>query len=357
MRSPFLLWEVLVIKNQCFINAIISLPKNTFYATPKKTYILSLIKKEKQVIQEKGVFTYIVSEIGETRDTKRFTKDENGQPIRNDLDECVKKYVLYRNGIFDNDSERVKILDFSELDGYTDWLIEKKLSEDEKVRIGLVEPRKIVSEEQFMKSLSNIEKYLENVVKTGLPEVEKTCEYIQEPLEKYFMFPMIKGLTEKFIRNHSGDIPVYGGRQFEIPVGKIADGLSGVKYFENCLAWNREGSVGYVFYHNHKFTTNDHHRPMILKEKYEGKISLRYVRLMLQKTILSSDSFEWSKTASKEKIKKIKLSFPINSKGSLDYDAQENIADRMERYDSIINQLSSQVSKVCEAKLDYFGNQ
>lgn len=53
--------------------------------------------------------------------------------------------------------------------------------------------------------------------------------------------------------------------------------------------------------------------------------------------------------------KKIKLSFPINSKGSLDYDAQENIADRMD--DSIINRLSLQVSKVYEAKLDYFGNQ
>ena len=93
---------------------------------------------------------------------------------------------------------------------------------------------------------------------------------------------------------------------------------------------------------------------MVLKSEYKGKISLRYVKLMLQREILSSDDFEWSKTASKEKIRKIQIAFPINSNNELDYEAQEKIADRMESYDSIINKLSSQVDKICEAKLDYF---
>ena len=342
------------IKNNCLVKGIISLPKNTFYATPKKTYILALTKKEKMQKQESKVFTYIVSEIGETRDTKRFTKDENGNPIRNDLIDCVKEYIVFQNGITDEKSERAKILEFNVFDRYSDWLIDKKLSEEEKIKIGLMEPPKVVSEAQFINSLSDIESYIGNVIKQGLPEIEKTYCYKKEPMEKFFKFPSIKGLTEKFIRNHSGDIPVYGGRQFEVPVGKIADNLENVKYFENCLAWNREGSVGYVFYYNHKFTTNDHHRPMVLKSEYKGKISLRYVKLMLQREILSSDDFEWSKTASKEKIRKIQIAFPINSNNELDYEAQEKIADRMESYDSIINKLSSQVDKICEAKLDYF---
>lgn len=164
----------------------------------------------------------------------------------------------------------------------------------------------------------------------------------------------IKGLTEKYIRNNPGNIPVYGGRQFEDPVGCIADNLPNVKYFENCLAWNREGSVGYVFYHDHKFTTNDHHRPMVLKEEYEGKISLRYVRAILQKELLSSDLFEWSKTASKEKIRAIKLSFPIDEKGELDFMTQERIADRLEEYDKILHKLQSEVNMVCESVLDIY---
>lgn len=342
------------IKSECFIEAIISLPKNTFYATPKKTYILCLTKKDKLITQDRGVFTFIISEIGETRDTKRFIKDETGNKIRNDLDECVKKYVLYKNGIVDTNSQRAKVIDFDEFEAYKDWLIDKKLSDEEKIAIGILEPQKTVTEQEFIESLSNVGQFLNGVIGNGLPSIEENYDYGQFPMNEFFDFPAIKGLTEKFIRNHSGNIPVYGGRQFEEPIGKIADNLEDVKYFENCLAWNREGSVGYVFYHNHKFTTNDHHRPIVLKKAYDNKISLRYVRIMLQKAILSSDSFEWSKTASKEKMQKIKLAFPINSNGEPDFEAQEKIADRMESYDYIIHELSTKVDMIREAKLDYF---
>jgi type I restriction-modification system DNA methylase subunit len=40
------------------------LPVNTFFTTPKKTYILAITKKEdKSQKQEKPVFTYLVSDI------------------------------------------------------------------------------------------------------------------------------------------------------------------------------------------------------------------------------------------------------------------------------------------------------
>nr|WP_308743539.1 N-6 DNA methylase [uncultured Anaerocolumna sp.] len=342
------------IKKTCVVNAIISLPKNTFYATSKKTYILHLNKKTKNLTQQTPVFTYIVGEIGETRDTKRFVNDEYGNLIRNDLDECVKNYILFKNGITDLKSERTKIIDFKVFDDYKDWLIEKKLTDEEKIKIGLMKPIIRVSEEEFIESLEHIDKYINSVVTKGLPESPKTSKYVDESLDKYFVFPEIKGLTEKFIRNNSGMIPIYGGRQMEEAVGHIADKLAGVKYFENCLAWNREGSVGYVFYHNHKFTTNDHHRPMVLKEEFKEIINLKYVRMMLEKTLLESDDFEWSKTASKEKVKKIKIAFPVDKDGNPDYEEQQRIALRAESYDKIIKELSSKISMVCEASLDYF---
>lgn len=84
-------------------------------------------------------------------------------------------------------------------------------------------------------------------------------------LKEIFEFPSINVLTQKFIYEHKGNIPVYGGKIKEEAIGYISDNIEGVKYFENCLAWNREGSVGHVFWHQHKFTTNDHHRPLLLK--------------------------------------------------------------------------------------------
>lgn len=342
------------IKTECIVNAVVSLPKNTFYATPKKTYIIGLTKKSKKEIQKNDVFTFVVSEIGETRDTKRFVKDQQGKLIRNDLTDCVQQYILFKSGVDNGSSERTKVINFSEFNAFSDWLVEKKLTDEQKIKIGLLKAKKVVDEKQFISNLSEIGEYLDKIVDDKLPAISRKAETLEFPMKKFFDFPTIKGVTEKFIRNHSGEIPVYGGRQFEEPVGKIGDKIVGIKYFENCLAWNREGSVGYVFYHDHKFTTNDHHRPMVLKDEYEDKISLRYVRLMLQKTLLSSDSFEWSKTASKEKVQVIKIPYPVDKRGEPDFIAQEEIANRMESYDSIIEELTSKIEMVRESSLDIF---
>jgi type I restriction-modification system DNA methylase subunit len=57
------------IKQECFIDGIISLPLNTFFTTNKKTYILCITKKNNKAdMQNAPVFTYLVSEIGESRD-------------------------------------------------------------------------------------------------------------------------------------------------------------------------------------------------------------------------------------------------------------------------------------------------
>lgn len=62
----------------CDLEAIASLPKDTFYSTPKKTYILVFRKKQvPDTPQRDPVFTYLISEVGETRDAKRFTIAQN----------------------------------------------------------------------------------------------------------------------------------------------------------------------------------------------------------------------------------------------------------------------------------------
>lgn len=340
------------LKKECQINAVISLPKNTFYATSKKTYIIAFNKKPPHILQESSVFTYIVGEIGETRDSKRFTTDINGEAIRNDLDECVKNYLLFKNGVTDFSSPRTKVYRWADFDGFSTWLVDKNLSDGEKIEIGLLKPVNKVSENEFIEELKIIDNEIKDFIKSKT-EVMENINYVSLPLDKLFDFPEIKGLTEKFIRSNTGNIPVYGGRQTETPVGMIADGLPGVRYFENCLAWNREGSVGYVFLHNHKFTTNDHHRPMILKGEYVGKIDLNYIQHTLQQIILSSDAFEWSKTASKEKIKQIMVNVPVGADGGFDFKMQGKIYSKLKKYDSIKADLSKKIESINSMQLDF----
>lgn len=147
------------------------------------------------------------------------------------------------------------------------------------------------------------------------------------PLSEIFEFPSIKGLTEEYINKHNGIIPVYGGRMTESPVGFIEDNLPEVKYFENCLAWNREGSIGYVFWHKHRFSTNDHHRPLVLKTKYLDSINLEYARIVLQLLLLSS-GFSWGKTASKQKVKNMNINFPTDNYGAISVSKQVEFVEK-----------------------------
>lgn len=165
------------------------------------------------------------------------------------------------------------------------------------------------------------------------------------PLNELFEFPSIKGLTEEFIVKNPGKVPVYGGRMTETPVGSIADNLPDVKYFSNCLAWNREGSVGYVFYHKGKFSTNDHHRPIILREEYKEVIDLEYTRIILQQFLLSQ-GFAWSKTASKEKVEQMSIEFPTDENGNIDISQQRKYVERFLHVDSIQKTLSNYQKKL-----------
>ena len=171
---------------------------------------------------------------------------------------------------------------------------------------------------------------------------------IPTPLSDLCDFPSINGLTEDFIRRNPGNIPVYGGGMYEEPIGYIADNIAGVKYFENCLAWNREGSVGYVFYHKTKFSTNDHQRPLILKDDYKQSLDYDYLRIVLEQLLLSQ-GFAWSKTASKEKVMEMSIDIPMNEENQIDFETQKDIVKRHSRISLTKKVLKSYLEKLSKA--------
>lgn len=149
----------LIIKN-CFIESIISLPINSFFNTPKKTYILTLRKKTEQefddeIKQNYKVFCYICKSIGETLDIYRFDT-----PDDNDLHEAVNKYNSYRNlpnknniqepfnSWFKNDG-KMKLLSIDEFPTDSNWNIDNFWNDDEKIKLGFKEADDVMTLDEF----------------------------------------------------------------------------------------------------------------------------------------------------------------------------------------------------------------
>jgi len=153
------------ILDNCFVESIISLPVNTFFNTPKKTYILTIRKKQKKEIENQikqlyPVFTYVCTSIGETLDTYRFDDENN-----NDLHEAVCKYNNYKKlddkinivepfrDYFAND-KKLKLIDINEFDKDISWIIENWWTEQEKIEIGL-KKEKIIVDIDSLKAILN----------------------------------------------------------------------------------------------------------------------------------------------------------------------------------------------------------
>jgi len=147
------------IKDNCIINAIISLPKRTFYSSPKKTYILSITKKEKSTEQIEPVFTYIITKTGETRDAKRF-KDEN------DLPSMVRQYKYFmtdRQEYASTDS-KCKIQPITRFKAEEHWAIDRWWSVDEKRELGIEEESIAPTLKEYTESVDVMAKELQTIV-------------------------------------------------------------------------------------------------------------------------------------------------------------------------------------------------
>lgn len=151
----------------CFIESIISLPINSFFNTPKKTYILTLKKKTKEEIdsnvkQDYKIFAYICKSIGETLDVYRFdTTDDN------DLREAVNKYNSYKNlpnknfidepfkTWFESDG-KLKLLPIDDFPAGENWIIDNFWTDEEKISLGFKKADSVMTLDEFKTYLDEL---------------------------------------------------------------------------------------------------------------------------------------------------------------------------------------------------------
>ncbi len=159
------------ILDRCTIEGIISLPINTFFGTPKKTYILAIKKKyaddlgntQKQAVP---VFTYICNSIGETLDVYRFDTEENH------LEEAVNQYNLFKATpdrskfkaiSYDEEGKphidkKCKLIDIQKFYDNVDtsWIIDNFWSDEEKIELGFKKEVNIMTIPELQTFIDNI---------------------------------------------------------------------------------------------------------------------------------------------------------------------------------------------------------
>lgn len=156
-----------IIRN-CFVESIISLPLNTFFNTPKKTFILTLVKKhDVNEVQKYPVFAYLCNSIGETLDVNRFDIEDN------DFGEAVSKYVHYHKAqdktnlptflsdAFSRDG-KLKFLPISSFETGYDWYIDNRWSDEEKISLGFKEQTNTMTVSEMQTYIDTVIEEIEN---------------------------------------------------------------------------------------------------------------------------------------------------------------------------------------------------
>jgi type I restriction-modification system DNA methylase subunit len=149
------------ILHQFNILCIISLPVKAFFNTPKKTYILGLEKRSSLIsTQTDPVFTYIVSNVGETLDINRFEIEG-----KSDLESAKDLFNMFKgspatfaaNEIGD---PRCKVQPIDRFDPKTSWDIEMWWPKKEKIDLGIEKKVSAVSVKEFVKEINNLSQKL-----------------------------------------------------------------------------------------------------------------------------------------------------------------------------------------------------
>lgn len=175
--------------------------------------------------------------------------------------------------------------------------------------------------------------------------------------------------TKKFIRENPGDIPVYGATKLKNEVGygyvcdnatiKNANGKkSYVKYFRDCLTYNIDGSAGYIFYREGKFSLSEKVRPLIIKEKYRNSLDYEYLKYIAEPIFRRNirgrkgpnGENEFTKI-SNTIIKDLLIPIPINENGNFDISLQKEIATMYKNAEQIKEGIIISIDKAIDTSV------
>ena len=345
--------------DECYIDGIVSLPTKTFFTTPKKTYILCLTKKaNKKDFQTDPVFTYLVSEIGETRDVYRFDIEQD------DLNEAVVWYSQFKGSIknrFKSDDKRCKIQSFEKFKPENNWSIERWWTQEEKIDLGIIEEEKSIKIDDFPNLLedvaNNILSFKDEIL--SLAEKKKSISNFKNVSlsnKDFFNLFIGKRLVKRDLIKINGSLPIFSANP-KTPISfhyqsNISD------FSNNFVIWGIDGDFEFnAIPKNTPFVTTDHCGAIRILNK---NILPEYLMIQLEK-VKFKYNFDRELRASLKNMLTIDIELPFNSKNEIDlvkqleviekYNNSQLLIEKIETYKSHIENLTIEIADSSTLKL------
>jgi type I restriction-modification system DNA methylase subunit len=229
--------------DQCYLDAIVSLPPRTFFSNFESTYVLALTKKHnRQAVQKHPVFAYLVTAIGE-----RLTSVRREAIADNDLPEMERLFHLCRSlGEHVHrptvaQFPRCKLIDVDDL--RTDhWVIDRRWSNDEKIALGIETAIRPVTGEELADALSDLREAGERLA-AARTELPGTLQYVDSTLGDEHLFTISIGkrvYRKDLVTPSDTTVPVYSSNVRE-PMGHMPETRVVTDYSHDSTSIHRSG--------------------------------------------------------------------------------------------------------------------
>lgn len=354
--------------DECYLEAIISLPIKTFFTTPKKTYILVIEKKQDKHIKQKfPVFTYLVSNIGETLDVKRFEIKEN------DLYEAVSLFNQYKglkeNGdvgkILEGQSKRCKIQPIEKFDPERHWSVDRWWNREEKIALGIEDEVQEIQVEEFINNINSTVDELRNlaiqsseILKKKSKEEARKFVSISLGDTAYFNTAIGERLLKRDLfqndSNPKAVIPAYSANVFK-PFGYVEE--SNITRLENpYILWGIDGDFDLTYIERgSKFASTDHCGTIEILNK---KINPEYLLFALNLKKYEY-GFDRGLRSNLVNVRRVEISIPLDEEGGFDMAEQEVLVKRLSKLHSVqkrIEELKDELEKATVVLVNEYEN-
>lgn len=334
------------LKTHCIIQAVISLPIRTFYSTPKKTYILAFKKKlDVTDIQSDPIFTYLVSEIGESRDSKRF------KIVENDLHSAVSLFNQFKGApsSFQFNHARCKVIGFRDFNAANHWMVDRWWNKDERLVLGIEQEGGTVNEVEYKEIItqtaSNLSK-LKSSINKSKPTKKKNFRTISISNEELFHLSIGERILKKDVQDKG--VPAYSAN-VQIPFGFIKK--SNLEKFDiPSIIWGIDGNFDWGFIEKDAvFATTDHCGRLIVKNKNLDPLFVFYAL----KSTKDRYGFDRTYRASLKNMKDaVTVDVPLKSNGEFDLKEQKRIALRHQKIEISKKKILDQLEYLSNLEID-----
>ena len=333
------------IKERCVVKGIVSLPARTFYATPKKTYILAVRRKfDLENSQTDPVFAYLVSETGESRDANRWPIDED------DLPQAAALYNQFKGSpnTFVSPSTRCKVVPWPQFNGLEHWMVDRICWSPSEVReLGIEEePEETYSIDDFNKLLKS--------AGTGTvqpwPSEDSALTYSEVLLGDDSLFSLYIG--RRVLKRDCIDdgMPCISANVRDV-FGYIAESKLIKSFDVPSLTWGIDGNFDwFLIAANYPFHPTDHCGVLRV---LDNDIDPDYLYRALRAT-RNRHGFDRTYRANLKNVERVSVEIPIGADGQFDLKIQREIAAKCAETENRRKEAAEKLRRIADANVSFF---